>query len=494
MVQAMNSGPAERKQSSQRKLSPETMAPPGARPSAPGKSGQPGQDEGDEGYFPFVQSSEVLNPESVVGVIFKPGKKVELSNEKTYYVTQLNNEEFNFSDQNSFKKHPKLISAEFNGLSLSRDSLENIIKYIPDALKSLLVHSCVIKESYYELLADLVKRRPDLITFSIVDTEASAESLIKLLTALQNCKKLQFLRIVIGEISKDVLEIVASILEECSATLKEFSFGCISHDGDSETSQKLMEAIGKASKLTKLEFSILSATDAELESFSSAVGELQKLRALQLFIGGIAEHDHIKLFEAAETFQKSLEKQRDLESLDISSMNLPGDIMQLWMQALQQEIHKLKTLNISGNTLDEKSAEFLSSTLSSNRELSIFIANDCGIDDKVLNATFKNLKNSGLEQIYLSRNHIEKSAASIPFSELPNLLLIDLSHNKMQYEDAFALIQKTPDSQKLSLVNLEGLENGAMDTVALKIWFDDLETWKYQYLPNRQIVYLGLGG
>ncbi|MDR0753498.1 MAG: hypothetical protein LBE95_02430, partial [Holosporaceae bacterium] len=110
----------------------------------------------EENNYPFIASPNKFAPTEVAGIRIKNGKATLLSFDNKFFTEKLP-DDFSFSDLNFFRRYSKLVSLELNGLELTREMLENLIKFSPSGLKGFLVRSCSIEEENYPLLANLIE-------------------------------------------------------------------------------------------------------------------------------------------------------------------------------------------------------------------------------------------------------------------------------------------------------------------------------------------------
>ncbi|MDR0632290.1 MAG: hypothetical protein LBF54_03585 [Holosporaceae bacterium] len=449
------------------------------------------EDQEEENCYPFTKASHPIPPEEVIGWRIKNGKLYLFASNKTYSVEPLP-KDFD-SDLKFFKKFPNLISVEFNGLLLTEEMLENLQKFLPKNLKSLLLHSCHIEKQDYELVADICRKRTSLVSVSLVDPDSEGEGPATVLGALENRPNMKYFNLTVREIDEAIAKCLANLLSNSSGTLRELGLGCDLITGDSK--KKLVEniarAISLAKGLTKLELSFVSTSEDDFAHIAESIGNFTKLVSLKMYIKGLRKHKHVSLFENLEKFQESLSKLRKLEVFDISSMFLPSDAIKLISQPIES-MKNLKTLNVSGNVLDEKGAESLSKAIAETPLITL-MANNCGMDSAAFAALCKSFPNTSLEQLYVGGNQIKGGAKNLPVATMKELKVVDFSHNDMDYDDAMAFIELTKEHPNLYVVSFKGNSGiDSMNPIEKTIKSDQLQEWKAKNYPDRQVIFFGL--
>ncbi|MDR2157737.1 MAG: hypothetical protein LBO02_00240 [Holosporaceae bacterium] len=446
----------------------------------------------EENYYPFELSQTKIAAENVAGMRIKGNKVILLGFNNMCSVEDLP-EDCDFSELDFFRQYPKLFSVELDGLFLTEAMLENLQKFLPSTLKSFLVRSCEIKKEYYELLADIFEKHKSLESVSVISPDLSGPESTRILESLKDHSEIRLLSITVGELTDVGEEYLASLISNSFRTLEGASLGWNKITGRDDSYRNITEAIRKAEKLNKLEFSVVSLSENDLGLIVEAIGDLKNLRSLKIFFGNIGAHNHIRLFENVEIFQKSLANLSKLEALDISSAGFPSDVMQLIAQSISY-MKNLKTLNISGNPLDEKSARSFSDAIKETDSITTLMANDCEMDAMAFEALCKSLANTSLMHLYFRGNSIKDGAKSLPVSSMPELLVVDFSKNEMSYDDAMSFIELTKDSIKLHIVNFKnntGIES--MSSIERTIKNDQLVGWKIKnYTNGHQVSFFGL--
>jgi Ran GTPase-activating protein (RanGAP) involved in mRNA processing and transport len=465
-----------------------------SKPSSSNRESSFGEELSEEAnYFPFIKVASKISSDKIVGICIKESNIIFLGMPDTgvyvYYEEPLKEGE-DFSDLNFFREYPGLISVEVNGLKLSRDILENIEKLLPQSMRCLIVDHCTIASEDFELLADIIKKHKQLASIKIRLPKSSSDESNVVLQAIAEHSQMKFLNITLGTISREGCEYLSHVISGSAETLEGLTLGwndiAAGDDAESDAAYKeIMESMVKTKRLAKLEFSVISISESASSIVFEELGGVPRLINLKIFFDSLKKHRSVKLFENMEVLRDSLQKMHDLETLDVSSMHLAGNDMQLLMQATGS-MPKLKILDISGNVLDQKSAETLSESLQEHYSVTELRANKCSIDDEAFGGLCKHLSNTSLVNLFLSGNKIKEGAKNLPLKAMPDLALIDFAKNDMTYEDAMAFVELTKDHLKLHIVNFNrnsGIE--AMSNVEKSIKSDQLTAWK---LKNRNNV------
>ncbi|MDR3187252.1 MAG: hypothetical protein LBT63_02385 [Holosporaceae bacterium] len=449
-------------------------------------------------YFPFIKVASKIASDKIVGICIKERNIIFLGRPETgvyvYYEEPLKEDE-DFSDLNFFREYSELTSLEINRLKLSRDMLENIQKLLPATIRCLIVDSCTIAPEDFELLADIIKKHEQLISIKIKLPGSSADESNAVLQSIAEHSKMKFLGVTLGKISREGCEHLSSVIGHSEETLEELTLGWSSiaagDDAESDAAHKeIMESVAKTKRLRKLEFSVISISESASAIVFEELGGLTRLIDLKIFFDSLKEHGSVKLFENMELLRDSLQKMRDLETLDISSMHLKGNNMQVLMMAIEA-MPKLKILDVSGNELDAKSAETLSKAMQEHYSVTELRANDCSMDDAAFGALCKSLDNSSLVNLFLSGNKIKGEAKALPLKTMQDLVLVDFAKNDMDYEDAMAFVELTKDHLKLHIVNFNGNSGiEAMSNIEKTIKTDQLTAWKLKNKNN--VSFFGL--
>jgi Ran GTPase-activating protein (RanGAP) involved in mRNA processing and transport len=444
-------------------------------------------------YFPFMKVGSKISSDKVVGMCIKEKNIVFLgmSDASTYvYYEESLKEDEDFSDLNFFREYPRLVSVEINGLKLTIDMLENIQKLLPASIKCLIVDSCAIESENFELLSDIIKKHKQLASIKIRLPKSSVTESNVILQSIAGHAQMKFIGITLGAISSESCEYLNNVIAHSTETLEELTLGwnsiTVGDDAESDKAyREVMKSMAETKQLKKLEFSVMSLSESSATTVFEALGDLKHLTNLKIFIDNLAMHKSVKLFENMEVLRDSLQKLPNLETFDISSMNLSGHEMQVLMQAISY-MSKLKTLDVSGNVLDQKSAETLSESLQEHYSVTELRANDCSMDDVAFNGLCKSLSNTSLINLFLRGNKIKEGAKNLPLKSMPDLMLVDFAQNDMNCEDAMAFVELTKDQSNLHIVNFKGNSGiDAMSNIEKTIKNDQLTAWK---LKNKNTV------
>jgi Leucine-rich repeat (LRR) protein len=409
----------------------------------------------EENNYPFIKSSGRIAPENVAGIRIKKGGITLFGFDNTYS-SELSPNNLDFSDINFFRQYPKLMSVELDELSFSENMLENLGKFLPPELKVFIMRSCVVKKEHYELLADLITTHKSLESVSLFCPDLSGTESETVLSALKGCANVKFLDIAFGELTSQGIESLASLISSSAKILSGLSLGWKKITDAKESSyEKITNEIRKITNLRKLGFSVMSLSERDLGYIVNVIGDLPELRYLKLFFDGIKEHKSVKLFENGEALQRSLVKLSKLEEFDVSSVDFPAEVFQMITKSVES-MPALKTLNISDNTLDEKSAQTLSESIKKTDSIVTLLANYCRIDAKVFSALCRSLSGVSLQHLYFRGNKIKGGAKSLPIASMPEVSVVDFSDNEMNYDDAMGFIQSTKGHVKLQIVNFKG--------------------------------------
>jgi Leucine-rich repeat (LRR) protein len=366
---------------------------------------------------------------------------------------------------NFFRQYPKLMSIELNGIELTPTILENLQKFVPQEIKSIIMRNCIIaKDEHYDLVADFIGKHANLESITLVFPDLCCEESNKLFSALQGHKNLKFLNLVVAEISDESVGHLKEMLTGSAETLEGLSLGVGKITGKEEepSYEHIADAVGQLKKIESLELAFMSLPEAAFAHVAECLKELKTLKTLRLFFGDTSSHNHIKLFEHTETLQKSLEILENLEVFDVSANDLPEESIQLIAMAIKG-MKKLKTLNISGNPISAKSAAVLAESFKENVSVATLIANNCSMDDSAMSALLgKGESVASLQYLYLRDNTVKDGIKSLPVSVMTDLKVIDLSGNQIDYDGVIAFVDSVaehPNLQAINFKNNTGINN-----------------------------------
>lgn len=428
--------------------------------------------------YPFVKSSAVPT-EGVAGVKVDGNKVILLSYDDRYSVSE-SNEEILFDQVDFFSKYPELQTVELSGIGLDAKKLENLQKFIPKNIKGLTVRNCEVPKDETSRLVDIIKVRHDLVSFSMFFPKCASEISTQFLEALDGYKDMRYLNFTFGHVTGAGCKMIAELLKNSAGTVKgvTIGIGVVEDDEKHEGLQAIFDEIKELSKLEKLEISFVELPEELSGELFTIIGGLESLKDLRLFFGNHKDYDQKKLFENIEVCRDSIEKLKHLETLDISSMQLTESFMQLLGQAVAV-LPELRTLNISGNRLDEKAAEIFSNSFKNADKLQVLMADDCCMDAQIFTALTRNLGKTSLQLGYFGRNTIKDGIKNLPVSAIADLAAVDFSDNELGYGDVKTFTGQLKSNTSLKVINFGG-NSGIMkaSTAEKAIAHDELEQWK----------------
>lgn len=404
----------------------------------------------DEELYPFKKANNKISDEEVVGIRITRDKIVLLDDEMNFYAESIKEEDSNFSEFNYFSKYPNLMSVDLSELDLDQNKLENLQKYLPMKLKSIVINSCDVKSADYESLVDIVTQRKDLVSVCIIEPNAVAGDVAKVIVALSELNKLQYLNLTLGGLDEVGCKNLVKVTENNTKTLHELTLGFIKID-ESESYDQLMKSLGKLKTLTKLEFTVLESNDEQEGSFYGSLSDMQKLQDLKINFGDMSTHDDVKTYHNALKLKESLLKLTDIRSLDISDMHLQDSVLQLVMQSISQ-LGNLKVLNISGNDIDAKTAKILSQSIKSGQSLVTLMANNCGIGAEAFKELCSSIDGTQIRYLYLGNNSIGTAISSLPVDKMDYITAIDFTSNDIDYDSFSEFIKKLNENTPLRVV------------------------------------------
>ncbi|MDR0678049.1 MAG: hypothetical protein LBF44_00765, partial [Holosporaceae bacterium] len=282
----------------------------------------------EENFHPFTLSQNKIATENVAGVRIK-GEKIVLFGYDNHCSVENLAKDFDFSDMNFFKQYPKLISVELNKLSLKRNVLENLQKFLPPTLKSLIIRFCTMESDDNELLVNIIKKHRTLENIVMVFPDMDPKESTNILGALKINGNVKSLSFVFGKLSDEGSKHLIDLIINSAKSLQELSLGWMAIAGKDNTYRNITNAILKITELQKLEWSVLSLSEKDIGFIAGAIGNMKNLLVLKIFLGDLSKHDHVKLFENIEILQQSLVNLKKLDTLDLSDMKMPNDVMQL---------------------------------------------------------------------------------------------------------------------------------------------------------------------
>lgn len=447
----------------------------------------------DQAMYPFVKVDS-MSKEDVAGLIIDNNAVYMLSFDKHFCPVQGSDAtaEVDFSDLDFFHQYPKLASVEIRNKKLTLQHLENLQTRMPAEIVGLSFNGCKIADDGKQMFPDVFSKREKLKSITVSMPTCTDEEAEAILTSLLTHIDLQYLNLSLGELTGTALISLSEIIGHSEQSLKGLTIGigAIKNDSAYKGSDALIKALKKLEKLEQLELSMLELPEIHAKDLFGNIGELSHLTSLKLFFGNIHSYGSVELFESIEVLRDSLEKLKMLENLDISKMQLPGTIMQLFAQGLSLT-HNLHTLNISNNQLDEKAAELLADSIKDMGQLETLFACNCEIDGQIFGALTKSFNETGLQAIWLGGNKIKDGITNMPVGQMQDIRCIDFSDNDLSYDDALKFVHMTKGHPTLKVVNFRN--NTAIDKRSVperKIQQDELVKWKLE--NNCEVAFFGL--
>jgi Leucine-rich repeat (LRR) protein len=433
-------------------------------------------DESEESYLPFEKSSGELKPEEIIGILIKKSKVVYFSSDYRFFSKELPQ---GSSLPDNFSDFHNIANVELNGVTLKREMMEDVQKHtVDDPLKGLTFRSCKADEEGREMIVNIIGKHPSVSYITIMQTDMTGKKAEDLLSTICS-RQMDCLKILLGEITSDAGGFLQNSLKTSEKSLKELMIGSV-HIQQGVLSE-IAKVLPNLKSLQELELSFPSLLINDIRAVFGAIGKLKKLRKLKIFIGEWVPEDakskNVEQFESAEILKESLSKLPNLELLDISHMNLPTEIMQSIATGIGY-ISNLRTLNLTGNVIDEKvAASFKEAFEKSNGFLTTLIANNCAMTDESFGIFAQSLPKIPLEYLYVRNNQI-KSPKRFPVDSMPQIILIDLYGNSISLDEAMEFIKLIPADSALRAVNLKGNPSEHAPNSQLIMMYNELEMEK----------------
>jgi Ran GTPase-activating protein (RanGAP) involved in mRNA processing and transport len=405
---------------------------------------------------PFVESKSKIEDGEIAGLLIGKNKVTFFSYDKRYFEEPFNQGE-NFADQNFFKKFSKLMSADFSGIELTKDRLENMQKFLPKNLQCFGIDCCKISDELVELVSDIVQKRSDIKHLTIMLPEVNSDGAKSITSAMAGFSGLQSLNLVFDAVTKKSCADISKLIET-SPQMETLSLGWSNiDDNDEEDSayKEIGENIGKLKILKRFELSIMNVDGKACSFIFGGIKPLEELMRLKLFFGNISVFNGVKLFERSEELTDSLANKRKLTSLDLSYMSLPKDAMQVITQNVGSLV-SLKCLDLSGNPIDNESASLLAESLKNLQQLEVLIMNKCSLNEQTFSTICKSLDNSQLKVLYVSNNDIKSGIRGFQLKTMESIQVIDFSYNNIPIDASIDFIKSIADNPNLQAVNFEG--------------------------------------
>lgn len=430
--------------------------------------------------YPFTKSQGRMDNKEVVGIRISGKKIVLLGENKNYFEEQGQNQDL--SEFDFFSKYPKLLSVDISDMNLTRDVLKDLRRYLPKTIKSLIINSCTIANEDFEEFTDIIIKRKQLESLTVINTNMAQAESTKLVAAVGDLEVIKYLNLTLGEIGAGGCDVLKEVLLKSKNALEGLNLGFMRID-DNESYNELLASLGELKNLKKLEYSVIESTENQVERFISSLAKLTKLTDLKIYFDDFNSHDGVAAYNNAESLNEAMKKLKDLESLDISNMNLPDSVLQVISRSLG-ELTKLKTLNVSGNPINAKTAKVLSESLKSMDGLNALIANNCEINDEAFSSLCGGLQNSSLQYACFNGNDIVSSAKSLPISQMKSLIAIDFTRNKIKLSDVIGFMETIPEGSKLEIVNWEGNDFKGISESERTEGMNKLKIWKKEHRVN----------
>ncbi|MCR4624203.1 MAG: hypothetical protein K5780_06240 [Alphaproteobacteria bacterium] len=431
-------------------------------------------------YYPFVKSKGSMARENVIGIRISEKKITLLGKDKTYSEEWWKEEDFMEAD--SFSKYPELLSVEICNFNLTRKVLEDIRKFLPMTVKNLIVNSCTVANRDFEEFTDIITRHKQLEFLTIMDPNMARAESAKLLAAVGDLEVIKGLRLTLGELGDEGCNILQKTLEKSKETLSELNIGFM-RVKDGPVYDNLLRFLGELKKLKKLEYSVLESTENQVREFFSSLANLKELRDLKICFGDFNSHDGVEAYHNSKALNAALGQLEYLENLDISDMNLPDSVLQTISSALER-LTRLKILNVSGNPINEQTAKVLEASLKKMNSLVSFIANNCEMTDSAFSTLCSGLQNDSLRYVYFSGNNIAGSVKSMSVSQMKNLIAINFANNKITLSDIIGFMETIPSETKLEVVNWEGNDFTGLNEHQQIKERNKLKIWKKEHGVN----------
>lgn len=444
--------------------------------------------EGELAMYPFVKGS--VGTDNAIGMKLS-SNSVTLFSQDSKYSTAQEQKELTFDSTNFFSKYPNLQSIELNGIELTETKLENLQKFIPQKIRGLALCDCEVAEDDISRLADIINLRQKLISFSLSFPKCSAETAEKFLNISNVNKNIKYLGFTFGRVNDNGSKKIAELIKNSGDALKTLTLeiGYFEDEDNEEGLQAVIDAIQDLKNLERLEISFIELPESVSKKLFVALGKLKSLKNLKLFIGNHRDYDQVKLFENLELCRDSIAQMKELETLDISSMQLPESCMHLLGQAVES-LSELRSINISDNKLDEKGAEIFANSFKSTKKLEVLIANNCELDAQIFAVLCRSLTNTSLKQGYFNNNSIGAGIKSIILSPMVSLVALDFSNNNLTYGNIVDFLKALKEPITLKCVNFSDPTLLEVSHVERTLRHDEIEQWKLK--SSATVALLGL--
>lgn len=402
--------------------------------------------------YPFLRSSTKIDSTRVAGIRIKDQEIIYLSYDKTFYKEQLRQNE-KFSDITFFQKFSHLMSVEFNNIILDEETLNNLQKFIPHNIKNLVFDGCQIEKGSEWRIAEIYKKMTQLTSLNIKQIKMDVQYVSAITESISALSELNSMVMAFGEMHSDSFNHLASVVGR-SGNLKTLSLTFDKIVGDEQSGyKKLLEVLSKAPQVTTLELSIIHIPEVYVQPLINKIRQLKSLKNLRLFFGNMSKYEDVRRFESGRLLATSLKELNSLVNLNISSMQLPGDVMQVIVQSIA-DLKNLEYLNISDNTINKECGKDLSKSLKHLEHLKTFIARGCSIDSNTFSDLSRAISALPIAILSVGNNQIQEGIKNIPIKSMEELKFIDLANNGIQFNSLMSFLNMIIDHPKLMIIDV----------------------------------------
>jgi len=376
---------------------------------------------------------------------------------------------------------------DLSNIKLTRNMLQDLQKYLPKTIKSLIINSCSVEKEDFEELTDIITGHKQLEFITVIAPDYAQAESAKLVAAIGDLKVVKGLNLTLGELEAGGCDILKEIFVKSKGTLTSLNLGFMKVE-DSESYNALIDSLSELKKLTVLEYSVLESTESQVSRFFNSLAKLRALTDLKLCFYDFKDHEGVEAYHNAESLNEAMKNLTNLESLDISNMDLPESVLQTISRAMGELPH-LRSLNVSGDPISVKTAKVLAKSLQKLDNLVTLIANNCEISSEAFSTLCGGFQNSSLKHVYFSGNKIKTSIKSLPVSQMKELVLLDFSNNNISLSDIIDFMKTIPSETKLALINWKNNNLKDLSEEQKINERDELKRWK----KDHQINTLDLG-
>ena len=209
--------------------------------------------------------------------------------------------------------------------------------------------------------------------------------------------------------------------------------------------QNLQNALAHSSFKTKLQ-KILKAIEFERSRETTNTNDLESLEIFEIFCSGITRTRSLQSLNLSSTnlpdlnmikLSQSLAKNKSIKTLDFSNNNI-SSLGFKYLFRMLKENHHLQCLNLFNNEIQKESIEDINSMILKNKNLVDLNLNFCGLDNTSVRALLEALSASKhFKRIHLSKNFFDEKS----FHGL-GIFLSNIFMNLEQLEIAYDLIDE----------------------------------------------------